>query len=119
MRAPVNMFLIGTLLLVPALTFGKTYVVPHVLERSGVLESEQSGTVSPPRQGTMPSVQEIQQMVEKKTGATIRWNPPIGKSDRRVKLTGTGTMGDNLTININCQVSYPPLSIRCTITTTW
>jgi hypothetical protein len=33
-----------------------------------------------------------------------------------MKLTGTGTMGDNLSINISCTVSSPPLSIRCTIT---
>jgi len=110
--------IIGTLLVVPALAFAKTYVAPHVLERSGVADSGLSGlSSSGTGQSTMPTVQELQQMIESKTGITgIKWNQATGKSSRHVKLTGTGTMGDNLSVNISCQVSYPPLSIRCTIT---
>jgi len=124
MRFSVRTFIIGTLFLVPAFALAKAYVVPHVLESSGIADSGQTRTSSSSRgsnvtsagQTTMPSAQEVQQMIEKKTGATIRWNPPKGVSSRHMKLTGTGTMGDNLSINISCTVSSPPLSIRCTIT---
>ncbi|MDD4628147.1 MAG: hypothetical protein PHE68_02015 [Candidatus Peribacteraceae bacterium] len=108
MRFPTRTLMIGALLLIPTLTHAKTFVVPHVLERSGI---------SAPSQSTMPTAQELQQTIEKRTGITgIKWNQATGKSGRHVKLTGTGTMGDNLSVNISCTVSYPPLSIRCTIT---
>lgn len=117
MRHTIRTFLIGTIILVPALAFAKTYVVPHVLERSGVVDSGQSGSTGT-GQSTMPPVQELQRMIESKIGLTeVKWNKPVGQSSgRRVKLSGTGMMGDNLSVNINCTVSYPPLSIRCTIT---
>jgi|GEM_PF-5158888 hypothetical protein len=117
MRLPVSAFLIGTLILSPVLASGKTFVVPHVLERSGTINVVQSGDAG---QSAMPSVQELEQMIQSRTGLTgIKWNNPIGRSSRHVKLTGTGTMGDNLSVNINCTVSYPPLSIRCTISASW
>lgn len=119
MRHTFRSFLIGTLFLVPALAFAKAYVVPHVLERSN---SSSSVTVSQSGAGqtSMPSVDELQKMIQARTGLTdIKWNRPTGQSSRHVKLTGTGTMGENLSVNINCTVSYPPLSIRCTITASW
>ncbi|MDO8469341.1 MAG: hypothetical protein Q7S29_06330 [Candidatus Peribacter sp.] len=116
MRHTFRSFLVGTLFLVPALAFGKTYVVPHVLERSNATSSVQVSQ-SGAGQTSMPSVDELQRMIQSKTGLTdIKWNRPIGQSKRHVKLTGTGMMGENLSVNINCTVSYPPLSIRCTIT---
>lgn len=119
MRLTIRSFLIGTLILVPAFAFAKTYVVPHVLERSDSSSSvhmSQAGT----GQTSMPSVDELEKMIQSKTGLTgITWKKPTGLSSRHVKLTGTGTMGDNLSVNINCTVSYPPLSIRCTITASW
>lgn len=119
MRHTIRSFIIGTLFLVPALVLGKTFVVPHVLERSNASSSVQVSQ-SGAGQTTMPSVDELQRMIQSKTGLTdIKWNRPIGQSGRRVKLTGTGMMGENLSVNINCTVSYPPLSIRCTISASW
>jgi hypothetical protein len=66
--------------------------------------------------GSMPSAQEIEQMIQKKTGATINWKAPIGRSSHFVKLTGTGTMSTDLRFKIDCYASYPPLKIGCTIT---
>ncbi|HBH19851.1 MAG TPA: hypothetical protein DEB30_03555 [Candidatus Peribacter riflensis] len=114
MRSAAHLFLIGALVVVPAVAFGKTFVVPHVLERSGTIARQ--ATTEP-----MPSVQEIQQMIERKTGATIKWDKATGQSSgRRMRLTGTGTMGgESLAIKIDCRVSYPPLTIRCTISASW
>lgn len=76
-----------------------------------ILGDSQDSTV-----GTMPSVQDIEQKIAKQTGATIKWDTPVGQSSSHLKLTGTGTMGDNLAIKIDCHASYPPLKIGCTIT---
>jgi hypothetical protein len=71
---------------------------------------------------SLPSVEQVEQMINTKTGLDIQWKTMKGSwtkpgknYKRTLKLSGTGSMGQATKFSINCNVSYPPLSIKCTI----
>ena len=62
-------------------------------------------------------------MINTKTGIPFKWNKPEGNwpmtqnraRSRAMHLTGTGTMGQDLSVTISCIITYPPLRAKCTI----
>lgn len=107
----------------------RSLVLPHVLERMAITEQGtpckpghfyDNGKPCPEAKSAfsgsvMPSVTEIEQMIQKKTGAQIVWKDPVGKSNKQMYLKGTGVIGDTQNFTIECKITTKPFSINCTI----
>lgn len=86
-----------------------------LLAAGAILLSTMGGFTPALANGEVPSLEDAQEEVEEETGWDIDWDDPIGRSARAGLIRGTAEIGDEVEIQIECIVTYPPLRIRCRI----